>query len=77
MPLRRHAQEEDIMETNDATAVLTLLERQAPQSFQELMALSGLSASQVLLVVDRLSREGAVVLRKSGLDYSVALGSTI
>jgi hypothetical protein len=41
------------------------------------MALSGLSASQVLLVVDRLSREGSVVLRKSGLDYSVALGSTI
>ena len=65
------------MKTNEETAVLTLLGRQAPQSFEELMALSGLSASQVLLVVDRLSREGEVVLRKSGPDYSVALGSTI
>ena len=62
------------MNTNAETAVLTLLERQAPQTFEELMALSGLSASQVLLVVDRLSREGAVVLRKTGPDYSVALG---
>jgi DNA-binding Lrp family transcriptional regulator len=65
------------MKTNEETAVLTLLRRQAPQSFEQLMALSGLSASQVLMVVDRLSREGSVVLRKSGLDYSVALGSTI
>lgn len=65
------------MKTNEETALLTLLRRQVPQSFEELMALSGLSASQVLLVVDRLSREGTVVLRKSGLDYSVALGSRI
>jgi DNA-binding Lrp family transcriptional regulator len=63
-----------IMNTNAETAVLTVLERQAPQTFEELMALSGLSASQVLLVVDRLSREGTVVLRKFGPDYSVALG---
>ena len=62
------------MNTNAETAVLTLLERQAPQTFEELMALSGLSASQVLLVVDRLSREGTVVLRKTGPYYSVALG---
>jgi len=64
------------MNTNAEAAVLTLLERQAPQTFEELMAHSGLSASQVLLVVDRLSRAGTVVLRKSGMDYSVALGST-
>lgn len=62
------------MNTNEETAVLTVLERQAPQTFEELMLLSGLSASQVLLIVDRLSRQGAVVLRKSGPDYSVALG---
>ena len=62
------------MNTNAETAVLTLLERQAPKTFEELMALSGLSASQVLLVVDRLSRAGTVVLRKAGPDYSVALG---
>lgn len=30
------------MKTNEETAVLTLLRRQAPQSFEELMALSGL-----------------------------------
>ncbi len=64
------------MSTNAETAVLTVLERQAPQTFEQLMALSGLSASQVLLVVDQLSRAGAVVLRKSGQDYSVALGDT-
>jgi len=29
-----------------------------------------------LLVVDQLSRAGAVVLTKSGPDYSVALGGT-
>jgi DNA-binding IclR family transcriptional regulator len=63
-----------MMNTNEETAVLTVLERQAPQTFEELMVLSGLSASQVLLIVDRLSRQGAVVLRKSGPDYSVALG---
>lgn len=62
------------MSTNAETAVLTVLERQTPQTFEQLMALSGLSASQVLLVVDQLSRVGAVVLRKSGPDYSVALG---
>ena len=62
------------MSTNAETAVLTVLERQAPQTFEQLMVLSGLSASQVLLVVDQLSRAGAVVLRKSGPDYSVALG---
>ena len=62
------------MNMNAETAVLTVLERRAPQTFEELMALSGLSASQVLLVVDRLSREGAVVLKKLGPDYSVALG---
>ncbi|MCI1279860.1 MAG: hypothetical protein LKG23_12840 [Nitrospira sp.] len=62
------------MSTNAETAVLTVLERQVPQTFEQLMALSGLSVSQVLLVVDQLSRAGAVVLRKSGPDYSVALG---
>ena len=44
------------MSTNAETAVLTVLEHQAPQTFEQLMALSGLSASQVLLVVDQLSR---------------------
>ncbi len=62
------------MNTNPESAVLTLLEQQAPQTFEKLMALSGLSASQVLLVVDRLSRRGSVILRKSGPDYSVGLG---
>lgn len=62
------------MNTNAEEKLLAVLERQAPQTFEELMVLSGLSASQVLLVVDRLSRAGSVVLRKCGADYSVALG---
>ena len=53
------------MNTNEETAVLTLLGRQSSQSFEELMALSGLSASGPA-VVDRLSREGAVVVLKIG-----------
>ncbi|MCC2639944.1 MAG: hypothetical protein K0S45_357 [Nitrospira sp.] len=64
------------MKTREEAVVLTALKGQAPQTFDELMALSGLSASQVLLVVDRLSRTGALELRKSGRNYSVALGST-
>ncbi len=64
------------MKTKEEATVLTLLAGHAPQTFEGLMALSGLSASQVLLVVDRLSRAGTVVLRKSGTDYSVALGGT-
>jgi len=67
---------EDTMRTKEETKLLAMMEGLAPQSFEELMALSGLSASQVLLVVDRLSRAGTVVLKKSGADYSVALGGT-
>ncbi|MFO0767549.1 MAG: hypothetical protein U0231_12380 [Nitrospiraceae bacterium] len=48
----------------------------APQTFEDLMAHSGLSASQVLLAVDRLSRAGTVVLSKTGLDYFVTLRGT-
>ena len=62
------------MNTNAEDKLLAVLEQQAPQTFEELMVLSGLSASQVLLVVDRLSCAGSVVLRKCGPDYSVALG---
>lgn len=64
------------MKTEDEMAVLTLLKGMKSQTFETLVAHSGLSASQVLLVVDRLSRDGTVVLRKAGMDYSVALGST-
>jgi DNA-binding Lrp family transcriptional regulator len=56
------------------TTVLNHLQKLAPQTFEELIELSGLSASQVLLAVDRLSRQGTVVLRKSVLDHSVSLG---
>ena len=63
------------MKTNEETVVLTLLRRQAPHHSSGDGPSPVLSASQVLLVVDRLSREGTVVLRKSGLDYSVALGA--
>jgi DNA-binding Lrp family transcriptional regulator len=62
------------MNTNAEDTLLAVLEQQAPQTFEELMVLSGLSASQVLLVVDRLSRAGSVVLKKCGPGYSVALG---
>ncbi|MBX3237930.1 MAG: hypothetical protein KF814_17435 [Nitrospiraceae bacterium] len=64
------------MTTTAETTVLSHLQGLAPQTFEDLMAHSGLSASQVLLAVDRLSRAGTVVLSKTGLDYFVTLRGT-
>ena len=59
------------MKTEDEVALLRLLPDRVSRTLEELVILSGLTASQVLLAVDHLSRTGDVVLRKVGMDYHV------
>ena len=60
------------MKTEDEVALLELLPDRVSRTLEELVTLSGLTASQVLLAVDHLSRTGDVVLRKVGMDYHVS-----
>lgn len=59
------------MMNHDERTLLQLLEGRGPYTLEQLADLSGLSAAQVLLAVDRLSRTGDVVLRKVGMEYHV------
>lgn len=59
------------MRTEDEVTLLRLLPDRVSRTLEELVTLSGLTASQVLLAVDHLSRTGDVVLRKDGMDYHV------
>jgi len=59
------------MINHDERTLLQLLDRRGPYTLEQLVDLSGLSATQVLLAVDRLSRTGDVVLRKVGMEYHV------
>ena len=59
------------MINHDERTLLQLLDGRGPYTFEQLVDLSGLSAAQVLLAVDRLSRTGEVVLRKVGMEYHV------
>jgi hypothetical protein len=60
-----------IMQTDDEVALLRLLSDTASRTLDELVQLSGLSASQVLLAVDQLSRCGDIIVRKVDMDYHV------
>ncbi|WP_447598795.1 hypothetical protein [Nitrospira sp. Nam80] len=59
------------MKTDDEVTLLRLLPDRVSRTLEELVTLSGLTASQVLLAVDHLSRTGDVLLRKVGMDYHV------
>lgn len=59
------------MQTDNEIALLHLLSATVPYTLDDLVDLSGLSASQVLLAVDQLSRSGDIIVRKVGLDYHV------
>lgn len=59
------------MMNHDERTLLQLLDGRGPYTLEQLADLSGLSAAQVLLAVDRLSRTGDVVLRKVGMEYHV------
>lgn len=62
------------MKNQDERTLLELLRSKAPQTFEDLIGLSGLSPAQVLLAVDRLTRSRAVVLRRVGPEYWVSPG---
>ena len=59
------------MQTDDEAALLRLLSDTASRTLDDLVQLSGLSASQVLLAVDQLSRSGDIIVRKVDMDYHV------
>jgi len=65
------AQREDV-----ESAILETLERGGPCSLDELyQALSDYSWNQVFAAVDRLSRNGRLLLRRPGrFDYRVSIG---
>ena len=60
-----------IMQTDDEVALLRLLSDTVSRTLDELVQLSGLSASQVLLAVDQLSRSDDIIVRKVDMDYHV------
>lgn len=60
------------MQTDDEVALLRLLSDMVPRTLEDLVELSGMSASQVLLAVDQLSRSGDIIVRKMGMDYQVS-----
>jgi hypothetical protein len=60
------------MKTQGEIELLGALHDAVPHTFEDLVTLSGLTASQVLLAVDQLSRSGEIVLRKVGMDYHVS-----
>jgi hypothetical protein len=64
------------MTTMDEVELMDVLNPSVPLTFEDVIRLSGLSASQVLLSVDRLSRSGHVILRKVGADYHITRNAT-
>jgi hypothetical protein len=48
------------------------LKRMGPLTIEELLSQSGMSWAQMFASVDRLSRTGAVMLRRIGAEYQVA-----
>lgn len=59
------------MKTDDENSLLHLLHGNGSQTLEQLVAISGLSPSQVSLAVDRLSRSGDVILKRVGMEYHV------
>jgi hypothetical protein len=52
--------------------LIAALKKRGPLTIEEMSSISGLSWAQIFFAVDRLSRSGAVSLRKIGLAYQVA-----
>ena len=61
------------------SAILETLERRGPCSLDELyQALSDYSWNQVFAAVDRLSRNGRLLLCRAGrFDYQVSIGTSV
>lgn len=52
--------------------LIASLKRKGPLTIEELSSQSGMSWAQMFAAVDRLSRAGAVMLRRIGSEYQVA-----
>jgi predicted transcriptional regulator len=61
------------MNSQEERELLALLQQGGPQTLEELVRISGRSASQVLLIVDHLSRSGEITLQRIGVEYHVSL----
>lgn len=56
--------------------LIAVMKKRGPLTIEEMSSISGLSWAQIFFAVDRLSRSGAVSLRKIGLAYQVAYNQT-
>jgi predicted transcriptional regulator len=52
--------------------LIAALKKRGPLTIEEMTSVSGMSWTQIFFAIDRLSRSGAVSLRKIGLAYQVA-----
>ncbi len=52
--------------------LIAALKKRGPLTIEEMSAVSGMSWAQIFFAVDRLSRSGAVSLRRLGIAYQVA-----
>lgn len=53
------------------------LKRTGPLTIEELSSQSGMSWAQMFAAIDRLSRAGAVLLRRTGSEYQVTYNRTL
>jgi hypothetical protein len=53
--------------------LVTLLREYGARSFDDLTQLAGLDWVTAFSIIDRLSRDGSVILRKQGTDYRVSV----
>jgi len=52
--------------------LIAALKKKGPLTIEEMSSIPGMSWTQIFFAVDRLSRSGAVSLRRIGLAYQVA-----
>jgi hypothetical protein len=64
---------EDGRADEDREALMTLLRQTRTTTIDDLMVQSGMSWPAVFGIVDRLSRDGGVVLSKAGSQYRISL----
>jgi predicted transcriptional regulator len=65
------------MNNQEEREFLALLQQVGPHTLEELVRLSGRSPSQVLLMVDHLSRSGEITLQRIGVEYHVSLNGAM
>ncbi len=69
-------QREEERAAKDRARLITVLRSTKSATLEELMAQSGMGWAAVFGAVDRLSREGSVVLSRAGIQYRISLEET-